>query len=73
MNEDLAEALLRHPRTRALHEIALRMGMKPLLSQGVAKARAGVTTLNELRRVLPVEFSSNVTRQSGADEESVEP
>jgi len=72
MSEDLAESLLARPRTRALHDIALRMGMTPLLSQGVVKVRQGITTLSELRRVLPVEWTAEPPGADAAGEESVE-
>ncbi|MFO7973593.1 MAG: GspE/PulE family protein [Candidatus Hydrogenedentota bacterium] len=72
MNDDLAEALLERPRTRALHEIALRMGMKPLVHQGVLRVREGITTLDELRRVLPMELAAEPENGAAAGEESVE-
>jgi type II secretory ATPase GspE/PulE/Tfp pilus assembly ATPase PilB-like protein len=72
MDDNLAEALLERPRTRALHKIASRMGMKPLLRQGVLKVREGITTLGELQRVLPVELADQAENEAAAGEESVE-
>ena len=65
LTEDLAEALLERPRTRALHDIALRMGMKPLAHQGLQKVIEGITTLAELRRVMPVELSGTSVSHDG--------
>ncbi|MEA3366406.1 MAG: GspE/PulE family protein, partial [Candidatus Hydrogenedentes bacterium] len=72
MDDNLAEALLERPRTRGLHKIALRMGMKPLVRQGVLKVRQGITTLGELQRVLPVELADQAENEAAADEKSVE-
>lgn len=53
MSEALAEQVLQRRRTRILHETAVEEGMVPLADDGLRKARAGETTLEELRRVLP--------------------
>jgi type II secretory ATPase GspE/PulE/Tfp pilus assembly ATPase PilB-like protein len=55
MSDSLAEALLQRPRTRQLHELAVRHGMETLQEDGLEKVREGITTLEELRRVLPVD------------------
>ena len=54
MNEELADLILSRPRTKTLHEAALRDHMVTLTKNGIEKARQGATTLEELRRVLPV-------------------
>jgi type II secretory ATPase GspE/PulE/Tfp pilus assembly ATPase PilB-like protein len=72
LTEDIAEALLERLRTRALHELALRTGMKPLVRQGVLKVQEGITTLGELQRVLPVELPGEADKDAAAGEESVE-
>lgn len=53
MNENLAELILARSRTRVLHDAALGAGMQSLHDDGLRKAEAGTTTLDELRRVLP--------------------
>jgi type II secretory ATPase GspE/PulE/Tfp pilus assembly ATPase PilB-like protein len=72
MNDDLAEALLERPRTRALHKMALHTGMKPLIRQGLLKVQQGITTLSELHRVLPVELAGEAENEDVSREESVE-
>jgi len=54
VDEALAEAILARPRTRVLQELAIKHAMTTLLQDGLAKARTGVTSLEELRRVLRV-------------------
>lgn len=49
----IAEQVLARPTTAQLHEIALSQGMIPLIEDGLEKARRGITTLEELFRVLP--------------------
>ena len=53
VDDALSEAVLAWKRTRTLHEIAVDSGMHPLILDGLDKARAGVTTLEEIARVLP--------------------
>jgi type II secretory ATPase GspE/PulE/Tfp pilus assembly ATPase PilB-like protein len=53
MNEAIADLILSRARTSVLHEAAVNGGMAPLADDGVLRARQGVTTLDELRRVLP--------------------
>ena len=53
VNEEIANLVLARSRTRTLHDAALRNRMVTLAEDGVEKAREGVTTLEELRRVLP--------------------
>lgn len=53
MDEILAECVLERARTRVLHALAVQQGMTPLAEDGAAKALEGLTTLEELQRVLP--------------------
>jgi type II secretory ATPase GspE/PulE/Tfp pilus assembly ATPase PilB-like protein len=53
VDNTLAEQLLRHPTTSQIHEIAVSKGMIPLAKDGLDKARLGITTIEELYRVLP--------------------
>lgn len=53
VNETLSEIILARSRTSLLHQAALDAGMIPMLQDGLARVREGVTTLEELRRVLP--------------------
>jgi type II secretory ATPase GspE/PulE/Tfp pilus assembly ATPase PilB-like protein len=51
---ELAEHILQRPTTAQLHTTALKCGMEPLAQDGLQKAQKGITTLEELVRVLPV-------------------
>lgn len=53
VNEAIAELALNRSRTPLLHEAALQAGMKPMAADAIERVRAGVTTLDEVRRVLP--------------------
>ena len=53
MNEVLAELILARSRTRTIHDAAMAARMVSLRKDGVEKALAGTTTLEELRLVLP--------------------
>ncbi len=53
VNEELSENILARSRTSILHQTAVNAGMIPMLQDGLARVREGVTTLEELRRVLP--------------------
>ena len=53
VNEEIADLVLARSRTRTLHDAALRNRMVALAEDGVEKAKNGITTLEELRRVLP--------------------
>ena len=48
------DARMQRTRTRVLHDMAVKKGMVSLSKNGVEKALAGLTTLEELERVLPV-------------------
>lgn len=53
VNEELSENILGRSRTSILHQIAVEAGMAPMLQDGLTRVWEGVTTLEELRRVLP--------------------
>jgi type II secretory ATPase GspE/PulE/Tfp pilus assembly ATPase PilB-like protein len=53
VDETIAELILERSRTAVLQNAAVAAGMTTLENAGVACAAAGVTTLTELRRVLP--------------------
>ncbi len=54
VNEALAELVLARARTSVLHQAALEAGMTPMLHEGLQRVHEGITTLEELRWVLPV-------------------
>jgi len=54
MSEDLAEAVLRRAPSEELADIAVAGGMRTLLADGVRKAAEGLTTLEEVMRVVTV-------------------
>ncbi len=54
VNEELADCILARPRTRTLHKVALSNAMTTLMQDGLEKAKSGLTTLEELQRVLPI-------------------
>jgi type II secretory ATPase GspE/PulE/Tfp pilus assembly ATPase PilB-like protein len=51
---EIADFVLKRPTTAQLHELAVRKGMETLTDDGLKKATKGITTLEELMRVLPV-------------------
>jgi type II secretory ATPase GspE/PulE/Tfp pilus assembly ATPase PilB-like protein len=53
VDEAVAEEILTRPRTRVLHEAAVRGGMIEIERDGLCRAQSGATTLEELMRVLP--------------------
>jgi type II secretory ATPase GspE/PulE/Tfp pilus assembly ATPase PilB-like protein len=53
VDETISSLILDRSRTVSLHQAAVAAGMKTLESAGIDCATAGVTTLEELRRVLP--------------------
>lgn len=54
VTEDIAEYILTRPTTSQLHNCAQEQGMQTLEQDGLAKAQKGITTLDELLRVLPL-------------------
>lgn len=57
VSQELSEFVLQRPTTTQLHEMATGMGMKTLWDDGIEKARKRITTLEELRRVLPTTYA----------------
>jgi type IV pilus assembly protein PilB len=49
----IAELILTRPTTAQLNDLAVSKGMKTLADDGLDKARKGITTIEELFRVLP--------------------
>ncbi|MBI2423493.1 MAG: type II/IV secretion system protein [Candidatus Hydrogenedentes bacterium] len=56
VSRDMAECILERPTTAQIHVHALKGGMETLANDGYNKAARGITTLEELVRVLPAEF-----------------
>ena len=55
MNDDLREAILRKASTKELYELARENGLRTLYENGIEKAVAGITTLEEVTRVTQVD------------------
>ena len=53
VDQELAEAILQRPTTSRLEELAISKGMETITQDGYSKATKGITTLDELVRVLP--------------------
>ena len=53
VDDVIAELILERTRTITIHEAALASGMTPLAQDGADRVRRGITTLDELHRVLP--------------------
>ena len=53
VDQELAELILEEPTTARLEALAVEKGMETMLEDGLAKASKGITTLDELMRVLP--------------------
>jgi general secretion pathway protein E len=51
MNDDLRRAVMRHAGMGEIEQIARRHGMRTMYEDGIAKAVAGVTTIEEVLRV----------------------
>ncbi len=60
VNDEISELILDRSRTQVLHEAALRGRMVTLVEDGVGKAEEGLTTLEELRRVLPIAGTKDI-------------
>ncbi|HNR34730.1 MAG TPA: GspE/PulE family protein [Candidatus Hydrogenedentes bacterium] len=58
VDDVIANLILSRPRTFVVHEAALNRGMVPLAADGARCVREGLTTLEELARVLPAETVS---------------
>ena len=57
INDTIADLVLSHARTQAIHEAAVRDGMVPLAADAAKRVRQGATTIEEVKRVLPVPTS----------------
>ncbi len=53
MDNDIADFVLRRPTTSQLQDMAIDHGMVTLTEDGLEKAKRGITTIEELFRVLP--------------------
>lgn len=53
VNQAIAELVLERPTTSQLHRLAVEAGMETLQVDALKKARKGVTTIEEMFRVLP--------------------
>lgn len=53
VSSEIEELVLKHPTASQLHELAVSLGMETMSEDGLKKARKGITTLEELIRVLP--------------------
>ena len=51
MNDDLRRAVMRHAGMGELEQIARDAGMRTMYEDGIVKALAGVTTIEEVLRV----------------------
>jgi type II secretory ATPase GspE/PulE/Tfp pilus assembly ATPase PilB-like protein len=49
----MAESILHSPTSSFLEELAVKKGMQTMAEDGLDKAFKGITTLDELLRVLP--------------------
>ncbi len=55
INKDLKSLILENPSTNVIWDMAKSMGSTSLLDDGIAKVKGGITTLQELSRVVPIE------------------
>ena len=53
VNQAIGEMVLTRPTTSQLHQMAIEQKMETMAKDGYRKARKGITTLEELMRVLP--------------------
>ena len=52
MNDEIRRLVLRHAEAREIHAAALEEGMRSMYQDGLAKARQGITSLEEVMRVI---------------------
>jgi general secretion pathway protein E len=52
MSESIAHLLLEHGSERQIQEQAIKEGMQSMYLDGMAKARLGITTVEEVLRVI---------------------
>ena len=53
VDETIEELVLARSRTHIIHEAGLRAGMVPLAADAAQRVRDGITTVEEIGRVLP--------------------
>ena len=53
LSDELSEHILHRPTTAQLEQLAIAAGMEPIVEDGLKKAMKGITSLEELIRVLP--------------------
>ena len=59
VTDEIRDRVLGRPTTSALHEVAVKSGMKTLLQDGIARAQSGTITMEELSLVMaPAENGS---------------
>ena len=52
VDDDIRDELTRHTTSRKIQDIAVKNGMKTICQDGIEKVLVGLTTLDELHRVL---------------------
>lgn len=52
MNDEIRRLVLRHAEAREIHAAAMEAGMRSMYQDGLSKARQGVTSLEEVMRVI---------------------
>ncbi len=57
VTQEIAEEVLTRPTTARLHEHAVNAGMMTLADDGMEKAKRGITTVEELVRILPSTYA----------------
>ena len=66
MNEQLASAVAKRSNTELLRRLALENGMKTLLGYGLSLVRQGLTTLEEVERMLLTDTGLESERRARA-------
>lgn len=51
INDEIRSLILKKTSSNEIKEVAIRYGMKTLLDSGIAKALAGITSIDEVFRV----------------------
>lgn len=51
MDDEIAKSILEHGDSSSLHDLAIKRGMMTMIQDGFLKAKAGVTTIEEILRV----------------------
>jgi hypothetical protein len=67
VNDNIRKMIVNHERSNVIQQEAMKNGMKTLWQDGLAKVLAGVTSLNELERVIDMdELISNSKNKTPA-------